>query len=163
MNAKVRAILRVRPSLPSEASGSCLQISPASGDTVRVRNPRNGQETLSFNFDQCYGPDSSQLAIFAQDVAPLAEHALVGFNVTIFAYGNTGTGKTFTMEGVPQAPGTIGSFIVLISYPRDDSPHSAVRSGEPEEDSSVFSLHWAARETGRGEDFLPGNLQRESL
>lgn len=107
MNAKVRAILRVRPPLPSEAGGNCLQIASALGDTVCVRNPRNGQETLSFHFDQCYGHDSSQLAIFAQDVAPLAEHALAGFNVTIFAYGNTGAGKTFTMEGVPQAPGTI--------------------------------------------------------
>lgn len=159
-SAKVRAILRVRPPLPAEASDSCLQMPLVPGDTVRIGNPRNGQETLSFRFDRCYGQDASQLAIFAQDVAPLAERALAGYNVTIFAYGNTGAGKTFTMEGAPRAPGTTGGPITLIDWDRDDSSSSAVRAREPEEEPPALG---ASQETGRGENFLPRDIQRKGL
>lgn len=37
-------------------------------------------------------------------VSPLLEEVLAGYNCTVFAYGQTGTGKTFTMEGVSNDP-----------------------------------------------------------
>lgn len=40
-----------------------------------------------------------------EEMAPFATSVLDGFNVCIFAYGQTGTGKTFTMEGTKEAPG----------------------------------------------------------
>ena len=43
---------------------------------------------------------SKQLDLYEQTFRPLVESVLNGFNGTIFAYGQTGTGKTFTMEGV---------------------------------------------------------------
>lgn len=103
---KVKAILRVRPFLPNE-SGHGRDV--VSIDDLRHQaklvNPRNRSELLSYTFDGCYGRDSTQLRIFAQDVAPIVEKALSGFNATIFAYGNTGAGKTFTMEGTASQPG----------------------------------------------------------
>ena len=40
-----------------------------------------------------------QLDVYKQVVAPLLEKVIQGYNCTVFAYGQTGTGKTFTMEG----------------------------------------------------------------
>jgi len=37
-------------------------------------------------------------------VSPLLEEVLAGYNCTVFAYGQTGTGKTFTMEGISDDP-----------------------------------------------------------
>ena len=45
------------------------------------------------------------LADVFEDTAPFATSVLDGYNVCIFAYGQTGTGKTFTMEGTEQARG----------------------------------------------------------
>jgi kinesin family protein 11 len=46
-----------------------------------------------------FGPKSHQQDIFNHAVVPLVSEVLDGYNCTIFAYGQTGTGKTYTMEG----------------------------------------------------------------
>ncbi|KAL5177471.1 Kinesin-like protein KIN-14A [Glycine soja] len=62
-----------------------------------------GDESLSnakkdFKFDRVYGPHVGQAELFS-DVQPLVQSALDGYNVSIFAYGQTHSGKTHTMEG----------------------------------------------------------------
>ena len=44
--------------------------------------------------------DSTQEQVFQETAMPIVESICQGYNGTIFAYGQTGTGKTFTMEGV---------------------------------------------------------------
>lgn len=51
---------------------------------------------------QVFGPDSQQARVYQQAISPIVTEVLEGFNCTIFAYGQTGTGKTFTMEGGPR-------------------------------------------------------------
>ncbi|KAK7250622.1 hypothetical protein RIF29_33165 [Crotalaria pallida] len=68
--------------------------------TIRVNI---GDESLSnskkdFEFDRVYGPHVGQAELFS-DVQPLVQSALDGYNVSIFAYGQTHSGKTHTMEG----------------------------------------------------------------
>uniref|UniRef100_A0A1J3CBR9 Kinesin-like protein KCA1 n=1 Tax=Noccaea caerulescens TaxID=107243 RepID=A0A1J3CBR9_NOCCA len=63
-----------------------------------------GDDTLSnpkmdFEFDRVYGPHVGQAALFS-DVQPFVQSALDGSNVSIFAYGQTDAGKTYTMEGL---------------------------------------------------------------
>ncbi|SRR5258708_5001321 len=48
-----------------------------------------------YPFDYVYGPDATQVLIFEDIVSPFLEEVLGGFNCTIFAYGQTGTGKTY--------------------------------------------------------------------
>lgn len=48
---------------------------------------------------QAFGPESRQEDVYAAAGAPLVEAVLQGFNATVFAYGQTGCGKTHTMEG----------------------------------------------------------------
>lgn len=48
---------------------------------------------------QVFGPASQQKELYDQAVSPIVFEVLEGYNCTIFAYGQTGTGKTYTMEG----------------------------------------------------------------
>lgn len=50
-------------------------------------------------FMQVFGPTAQQKDLYEQAVIPIVNEVLEGFNCTIFAYGQTGTGKTYTMEG----------------------------------------------------------------
>ncbi|KAG5556538.1 hypothetical protein RHGRI_006964 [Rhododendron griersonianum] len=52
-----------------------------------------------FTFDKVFGPSAQQRDLYDQAVVPIVHEVLEGFNCTIFAYGQTGTGKTYTMEG----------------------------------------------------------------
>ncbi|KAL6959539.1 hypothetical protein U1Q18_039692 [Sarracenia purpurea var. burkii] len=58
----------------------------------------------AFKFDRVYTPKDDQVDVFA-DASPMVISVLDGYNVCIFAYGQTGTGKTFTMEGTEQNRG----------------------------------------------------------
>ncbi|KAA8518561.1 hypothetical protein F0562_016035 [Nyssa sinensis] len=52
-----------------------------------------------FTFDKVFGPSAQQRDLYEQAIIPIVNEVLEGFNCTIFAYGQTGTGKTYTMEG----------------------------------------------------------------
>jgi DNA replication protein DnaC len=52
-----------------------------------------------FHFDSVYGPHDEQADVYEQTARPAVLSVLQGYNATILAYGQTGTGKTYTMEG----------------------------------------------------------------
>ncbi|KAJ1382149.1 P-loop containing nucleoside triphosphate hydrolase [Sesbania bispinosa] len=64
----------------------------------------SGSTKKSFRFDRVYTPKDDQVDVFA-DASSMVVSVLDGYNVCIFAYGQTGTGKTFTMEGTEQNRG----------------------------------------------------------
>ncbi|KHJ84833.1 kinesin motor domain protein, partial [Oesophagostomum dentatum] len=67
---------------------------------VELKNPKELQEpTKDFTFDAIYNESSKQLDLYDETFRDLVDSVLNGFNGTIFAYGQTGTGKTYTMEG----------------------------------------------------------------
>lgn len=68
---------------------------------VTVRNPETDPRELPkpFTFDQVYDWNSQQESVFNTTAAPIVDSVLSGYNGTVFAYGQTGTGKTHTMEG----------------------------------------------------------------
>ncbi len=53
--------------------------------------------TYSFMFDYVYDPHSSQQKVYETTARTVVDSALQGYNATIFAYGQTGAGKTYTM------------------------------------------------------------------
>ncbi|KAK2836956.1 hypothetical protein FQN49_006554 [Arthroderma sp. PD_2] len=66
---------------------------------VRIPNPRNEGEDFSFKFHSVYDGTATQQELFDAEVAPTIKHLFNGFDITLFAYGVTGTGKTHTMRG----------------------------------------------------------------
>ncbi|KAJ3289845.1 hypothetical protein HK104_007174, partial [Borealophlyctis nickersoniae] len=58
-----------------------------------------------FNFDKVFGPECNQEEVYVETVEPLVERFLEGYNVTVLAYGQTGTGKTYTMGSAPEYAG----------------------------------------------------------
>ncbi|KAH0537452.1 hypothetical protein FGG08_005760 [Glutinoglossum americanum] len=103
----VRVVARIRPLLKAElerdivVQGTSSPDNDSDGgiDTIRIPNPRNEGEDFSFQFNSVYGMQATQDDIFQNEVAPTVKHLFQGFDVTIFAYGVTGTGKTHTMRG----------------------------------------------------------------
>ncbi|TGZ83811.1 kinesin-domain-containing protein [Ascodesmis nigricans] len=53
----------------------------------------------TYTFDRAFGPEADQSQIYDNVVEPMLDEMLSGYNCTIFAYGQTGTGKTYTMTG----------------------------------------------------------------
>uniref|UniRef100_A0A674EX17 Kinesin-like protein n=1 Tax=Salmo trutta TaxID=8032 RepID=A0A674EX17_SALTR len=52
-----------------------------------------------YTFDMVFGPAAKQIDVYKSVVCPILDEVISGYNCTVFAYGQTGTGKTFTMEG----------------------------------------------------------------
>lgn len=57
------------------------------------------QNGKTFTYDQVFGQKSAQMDVYTKVVSPLIQEVLAGYNCTVFAYGQTGTGKTYTMAG----------------------------------------------------------------
>ncbi|XP_057783910.1 kinesin-like protein KIN-14R [Salvia miltiorrhiza] len=95
----IRVFCRCRPLSKSEVIAGCASVmdfdAAKDGDLGIVVN---GSTKKIFKFDRVYTPKDDQVDVFA-DAAPMVVSVLDGYNVCIFAYGQTGTGKTFTMEG----------------------------------------------------------------
>lgn len=60
------------------------------------------RSSKKFTFDRAFDIHSKQHEVYHSVVAPYIEEVLAGFNCTVFAYGQTGTGKTYTMVGEEQ-------------------------------------------------------------
>lgn len=56
-------------------------------------------QTRTYPFDMVFGPEADQALIYQEVVAPMLDEVIQGYNCTLFAYGQTGTGKTHTMQG----------------------------------------------------------------
>jgi len=100
----VKVVVRCRPLNAKEVEQgheTCVQMFPDRG-LIEIRNPALGptDPIKTFTFDAVYDCNSKQLDLYAETFAPLVDSVLDGFNGTIFAYGQTGTGKTYTMEGI---------------------------------------------------------------
>ena len=67
--------------------------------TINKPNVNNRGASKSFTYDAVFPADSSQIELYEKTAFSLVESVAEGFNGTIFAYGQTGCGKTFTMMG----------------------------------------------------------------
>lgn len=106
----VRVVVRCRPfTRREERVESILEVDPRLGQ-ISIRNPKAPpDEPLKvFTFDSVFGWTSKQSDIYDDAVRPLVDSVLQGFNGTVFAYGQTGTGKTYTMQGSSADPETRG-------------------------------------------------------
>ncbi|XP_068609635.1 kinesin-like protein KIF3C [Brachionichthys hirsutus] len=106
----VKVVVRCRPLNHKEessgpAGGVVVQMDVRLGQVI-LRNPRApaSEPQKTFTFDAVYDASSKQRDLYEESVRPLIDSVLAGFNGTIFAYGQTGTGKTYTMQGAWMDP-----------------------------------------------------------
>uniref|UniRef100_A0A8C4ZBG5 plus-end-directed kinesin ATPase n=1 Tax=Gadus morhua TaxID=8049 RepID=A0A8C4ZBG5_GADMO len=107
MAASVKVAVRVRPFNSREMGKDSKCIIQMNGNTTTILNPKQPKENKSFNFDYSYWshttPEDSNFASQVQVYKDIGEemllHAFEGYNVCIFAYGQTGAGKSYTMMG----------------------------------------------------------------
>uniref|UniRef100_A0A8C1QQL4 plus-end-directed kinesin ATPase n=1 Tax=Cyprinus carpio TaxID=7962 RepID=A0A8C1QQL4_CYPCA len=105
--ASVKVAVRVRPFNSREIGKESKCIIQMSGNTTTIINPKLPKESKSFNFDYSYWshttPEDVNYACQKQVYKDIGEemllHAFEGYNVCIFAYGQTGAGKSYTMMG----------------------------------------------------------------
>ncbi|CAI8615465.1 unnamed protein product [Vicia faba] len=105
LKGNIRVFCRCRPLNEKEiANGSASVVNFESTAEEELQVICSDSSKKQFKFDYVFKPEDSQDAVFAQ-TKPIVGSVLDGFNVCIFAYGQTGTGKTFTMEGTPDNRG----------------------------------------------------------
>lgn len=93
----VKVFCRTRPLFEDEGQ-SVVEYPDEFSIRINVGDDSLANPKKEFEFDKVYGPHVGQGEIF-HDVQPFVQSALDGFNVSIFAYGQTRSGKTHTMEG----------------------------------------------------------------
>ncbi|OEH77148.1 kinesin motor domain-containing protein [Cyclospora cayetanensis] len=105
--SNIQIYLRMRPMV-----GSCKwhRVAGKDGRTFITNLPRDDEAPLNnskaeykFRFDGIFDQDATQEDVFQGAALPVVDDALRGINGTIFAYGQTGTGKTYTITGGAEA------------------------------------------------------------
>ena len=153
MRGNIRVMVRVRPALPHESSGA--------GDAFAYTRDRDvhmlevsGREERSvdgttlqrkrqqFVFDHVFPPSATQAQLFEQ-VSSLTVSVLDGYDVLIFAYGQTGAGKSFSMEGPSLSTAAPASTASASSASGSAAPHHR-------HTPTSFSLHSDAQYEQRG-------------
>lgn len=104
LKGNIRVFCRARPLIgfEIEAGEQSVVSTPQEGELV-VLDPKHRQKK-KFEFDEVFGAEATQDQIF-EDTRQLIRSCCDGYNVCVFAYGQTGAGKTHTMEGTPEQPG----------------------------------------------------------
>ncbi|KAI9342597.1 P-loop containing nucleoside triphosphate hydrolase protein, partial [Obelidium mucronatum] len=108
----VKVIVRCRPFSEKEKAGghSCIVEINRELATVSIHDPRSSTNPAAadppktFTFDSVFDWTSKQMDVYNRTARPIVESVLNGYNGTVFAYGQTGTGKTFSMEGIRDVP-----------------------------------------------------------
>ncbi|KAM0556744.1 hypothetical protein ACHAPJ_005803 [Fusarium lateritium] len=82
-----------------ENSNVVVTADAVKGKIVELSMGSNALSNRSYNFDRVFSQAADQNMVFDDTVKPILDEMLAGYNCTIFAYGQTGTGKTYTMSG----------------------------------------------------------------
>ncbi|KAI4653723.1 hypothetical protein J4E93_001490 [Alternaria ventricosa] len=97
-----------------ENSGVVVSTNGIRGTAVDLSMGPSALSNKTYQFDKVFSPAADQAMMYDEVVAPILDEVVDGFNCTIFAYGQTGTGKTYTMTGdisnvlpLPDAAGII--------------------------------------------------------
>ncbi|KAM6451607.1 kinesin-like protein KIF18B [Liasis olivaceus] len=116
----VTVVVRVRPQTPRQQEGNRQSTVQVLSDSMLVFDPeesnllgfqlhesvsRKKGKNMMFVFDQVFGESATQAEVFEYTTKEILDGVLNGCNCSVFAYGATGAGKTYTMLGSEKEPG----------------------------------------------------------
>eukprot|EP00659_Diplonema_papillatum_P001808 gene1808-2758_t len=93
--SNIRVCVRARPPLRDELGGRHVAFELEAGSEASIRIKKDGEPKCFFS--RVWGMDSTQEEIFEAVGRPSVNDVLEGFHATVFVYGQTGTGKTYTL------------------------------------------------------------------
>ena len=100
----LKTYLRVKPLLHTPHAAEAVRILGAREVEIVPPFPSSETERL-FRYEQVFGPTASNIEVFEQTMTAPIANALQGYNSTVFIYGMTGAGKTYTMFNAPSKLG----------------------------------------------------------
>ena len=74
---------------------------------IAKKSVNEGHARDTYAFDHLYAPEHTNAEIYTQSVQPIIGKVMCGFHGSVFTYGQTSSGKTFTMNGSAKQPGVI--------------------------------------------------------
>jgi hypothetical protein len=113
-NSTIRVQIRIRPlSSPEIARNEYECINHMDSKLLMTVSPHKdlSQKNTQFEFHEIIPKTASQQEVYTKTARPLLPGLLTGLNTTIFAYGATGSGKTYTIQGNRDDPGIVGHII----------------------------------------------------
>ncbi|PUZ42798.1 hypothetical protein GQ55_9G610500 [Panicum hallii var. hallii] len=98
-SCRVRVSVRLRPKNSEDLAhgsdfDSCVELQP---ESKRLKLKKNNWSCESYKFDEVFSENASQKRVYEVVAKPVVESVLEGYNGTVMAYGQTGTGKTYTV------------------------------------------------------------------
>lgn len=133
---------RLRPRLPNDGSCPYIEHDAAHPGRVVIKtvDSRGGRTPEKFcDFDKVYGEGATNKSLWDEDVGPFVDEVLNGHRVTVFVYGASNSGKTFTMRGVEKTEGMIQ---LAISHLVKNTPAETTVSASMVEVISNNTLNW---------------------
>ncbi|RDY14697.1 Kinesin-like protein KIN-7B, partial [Mucuna pruriens] len=101
---KIRVTVRMRPlNRKEQAMYDLIAWDCLDEHTIVFKNPNQERPAAPYTFDKVFAPTCSTQKVYEEGAKDVALSALSGINATIFAYGQTSSGKTFTMRGVTES------------------------------------------------------------
>lgn len=100
---KILVTVRIRPLTPRElAAYDLIAWDCTDENTLVSRNLNHDRHNGTYTFDKVFDPSCPTRKIYEQGARDVALSAINGINATIFAYGQTSSGKTYTMKGIAE-------------------------------------------------------------
>ncbi|XP_053412071.1 kinesin-like protein KIF21A isoform X13 [Nycticebus coucang] len=130
---------RIRPQLAKEKIEGChicTSVTPGEPQVFLGKDK-------AFTFDYVFDIDSQQEQIYIQCIEKLIEGCFEGYNATVFAYGQTGAGKTYTMGTgfdvniIEEEQGIISRAVKHLFKSIEEKKHTAIKNGLPPPDFKV--------------------------
>ncbi|XP_043282981.1 kinesin-like protein KIF19 [Venturia canescens] len=107
VDEKLMVAVRIRPLGEGDIGPRALHA--INNKMVMLEDSENDKQKRGiprqYLYDVVFGEDSNQEGVYENTTRPLVQDVLDGYNATVFAYGATGAGKTYTMVGAPNSPG----------------------------------------------------------
>ncbi|XP_066865167.1 kinesin-like protein KIF21A isoform X3 [Kogia breviceps] len=137
--SSVRVAVRIRPQLAKERIEGChicTSVTPGEPQVFLGKDK-------AFTFDYVFDIDSQQEQIYTQCIEKLIEGCFEGYNATVFAYGQTGAGKTYTMGTgfdvniIEEEQGIISRAVKHLFKSIEEKKHTFIKNGLPPPDFKV--------------------------
>ena len=114
--ANVNVICRFRPMNDLERTSGNEQVCEFTSQSSLTFHSSREKNIYNFTFDRIFAPTSTQLELYDFGAKGIIESVLNGYNGTVLAYGQTSSGKTYTMEGIIDKPGARGIIPRMIDH-----------------------------------------------